>query len=88
MYRVFTILSDLKNFIKQKVNEIKSKFYSSVIGNIKLFLRMHQHAANLCKFFVVYVFDMGPILVCTDIDANSKIFNHTTTCICCNALGK
>ena len=46
----FTILSDFENFIKQKVNKIKSKFQSSSIGNIMLFLHMHQHAANLCKF--------------------------------------
>ena len=84
----FTILSDLKNFIKQKVNEIKSKFQSSSVGNIMLFLHMHYHAANLSKFFVVYVFNMGPISVCTGIDANSKILNHATTCICCNALGE
>ena len=57
----FTIFSDLKNFIKQKVNEIKSKFQSSSVGNIMLFLHMHQHAANLCKFFVVYVSIWAPI---------------------------
>ena len=57
----FTILSDFKNFIKQKVNEIKSKFQSSSVGNIMLFLHMHQHAANLCKFFVVYVSIWAPI---------------------------
>jgi len=53
-----------------------------------LFLQMNQHTANLCKFFVVYVFNMGLISVCTGIDAKSKILNHVTTCICCNALGE
>ena len=42
-----------------------------------LFLHMHQHATNQRKFFVVYVFNMGPILVCTGIDANSKILMIT-----------
>ena len=32
----FTILSDFKNLVKQKVNEIKSKFQSSSVGNMLL----------------------------------------------------
>ena len=39
----------------------------------------HQHATNLCKFFEVYVFNMGSILVSMGIDANSKILNYATT---------
>ena len=49
---------------------------------------MHQHADYLSKFFVVYVFNMGPISICTSIDANGKILNYATTCVCCNTLGE
>ena len=49
---------------------------------------MHRHADNLSKFFVVHVFNMDPISVCTGIDANSKILNYATTCVCCKTLGE
>ena len=59
-----------------------------MIGKVLLFWHMHQHAENLSKLFVVHVFNMGPISVCTGIDANIKILNFATTCVCYYALGE